>query len=64
MSYFAKLWAVIRGLFIRAGDDVVSSSPQAIQATYASAIDRTRNAVIKIWKKPWPCSPASEKRPR
>ena len=39
MSYFAKLWAVIRGLFIRAGDDVVSSSPQAIQATYASAID-------------------------
>jgi phage shock protein A len=39
MSYFAKLWAVIRGIFIRAGDDVVSSSPQAIQATYASAID-------------------------
>ena len=39
MSYFAKLWAVIRGLFIRAGDEVVSSSPQAIQATYASAID-------------------------
>jgi phage shock protein A len=39
MSYFAKLWAVIRGLFIRAGDEVVSSSPQAIQATYAAAID-------------------------
>ncbi|HTY24167.1 MAG TPA: PspA/IM30 family protein [Desulfomonilaceae bacterium] len=39
MSYFGKLWAMIRGFFIRAGDDVVSSSPQAIQATYASAID-------------------------
>jgi len=39
MSYFGKLWAVIRGFFIRAGDEVVSSSPQAIQATYAAAID-------------------------
>lgn len=39
MSFFGKLWARIRGFFIGAGDDVVSSSPQAITATYAAAID-------------------------
>jgi phage shock protein A len=39
MGFFGKLWAVLRGVFIKAGDDVVSSSPQAIRATYAAAID-------------------------
>ncbi len=39
MSFFGKLWARIRGIFITAGDDLVSSSPQAITATYAAAID-------------------------
>jgi phage shock protein A len=39
MGFFGKLWAVLRGIFIKAGDDVVSSSPEAIRATYAAAID-------------------------
>jgi chromosome segregation ATPase len=39
MSYFGKLWAMIRGLFIRAGDELVSSSPEAIRSTYAAAIN-------------------------
>ena len=39
MGFFGKLWAVVRGFFIRAGDDVVSGGPEAIRATYASAID-------------------------
>ncbi len=38
MGFFGKLMAVIRGFFVRAGDDLVSSSPGAIQATYAAAI--------------------------
>ncbi len=50
MSYFGKLWAVIRGFFIRAGDDVVSSSPQAIQATYASAIDDAKRRYKEMEK--------------
>jgi len=39
MGFLGKMWAVIRGIFIRAGDDMVSGSPEAIRATYASAID-------------------------
>jgi phage shock protein A len=39
MGFFGKLWAVVRGFFIKAGDDLVSSSPEAIKATYAAAID-------------------------
>ncbi len=50
MSYFGKLWAVIRGFFIRAGDEVVSSSPQAIQATYASAIDDAKRRYKEMEK--------------
>jgi phage shock protein A len=42
MSFFGKLWAVIRGIFIGAGDNVVSSSPEAIRATYATAIDEAK----------------------
>lgn len=42
MGFFGKLWAVIRGVFIRAGDDLVSSSPDAIKATYATAIDEAK----------------------
>lgn len=42
MGYFGKLWAVIRGFFIRAGDDVVSGSPEAIRSTYAAAIDKAK----------------------
>jgi phage shock protein A len=39
MGFFGKLWSVIRGVFIKAGDDLVSGSPESIRATYASAID-------------------------
>lgn len=42
MSFFGKLWSVIRGMFIRAGDDLVSGSPESIRATYASAIDEAK----------------------
>lgn len=42
MGFFAKLWARIRGIFIQAGDDVVSSSPEAIRSTYAAAIDEAK----------------------
>jgi phage shock protein A len=42
MSFFGKLWAMVRGIFIRAGDDLVSSSPDAIKATYATAIDEAK----------------------
>lgn len=42
MGFFGKLWAVIRGFFIRAGDDLVSSSPDAIKSTYAVAIDEAK----------------------
>jgi|WetSurMetagenome_2_1015567.scaffolds.fasta_scaffold328552_1 phage shock protein A len=38
MSFFGKLWALVRGFFIRAGDDLVSQSPDAIKSTYAAAI--------------------------
>jgi phage shock protein A len=39
MSFFGRLWQQIRGIFIRAGDDLVSGSPEAIRASYATAID-------------------------
>ena len=39
MGFFGKFWAMVRGIFIRAGDDMVSASPESIRATYASAID-------------------------
>jgi phage shock protein A len=42
MGFLGKVWAVIRGMFIRAGDDIVSSSPEAIKATYATAIDEAK----------------------
>lgn len=42
MGFFGKLWSVIRGMFIRAGDDLVSGSPESIRATYASAIDEAK----------------------
>lgn len=42
MGFFGRLISVIKGFFLRAGDDVVSSSPEAINATYASAIDEAK----------------------
>jgi phage shock protein A len=39
MGFFSKLWTYVRGLFIGAGDDIVSGSPESIRATYAAAID-------------------------
>ena len=42
MGFFGKMWAMLRGVFIRAGDDMVSSSPDAIKATYATAIDEAK----------------------
>ncbi|MBM3298893.1 MAG: PspA/IM30 family protein [Deltaproteobacteria bacterium] len=50
MGFFAKFWAMIRGVFIRAGDDVVSSSPQAIKATYATAIDEAKKRYKEMEK--------------
>jgi phage shock protein A len=39
MSFLSKLWVIIRGFFIRSGDDLVSKSPDAIRSTYAAAIE-------------------------
>ncbi len=39
MGFFDRLFTLIRGLFIRRGNDLVASSPEAISATYASAIN-------------------------
>ena len=39
MGFFGRFWARIRGFFLRTGDDFVSSSPEDIRSTYASAID-------------------------
>jgi phage shock protein A len=50
MGFFGKLWAVIRGFFIRAGDDLVSSSPEAIKATYAAAIDDAKRRYKEMEK--------------
>jgi phage shock protein A len=38
MGFFGKLFTLIRGFFIRAGDDMVAGSPEAIRSTYAAAI--------------------------
>ena len=38
MGFFGKLITLIRGFFIRAGDDMVAGSPEAIKSTYAAAI--------------------------
>jgi phage shock protein A len=50
MGFFGKLWAVIRGIFIRAGDDIVSGSPEAIKATYATAIDDSKTRYKEMEK--------------
>ncbi|MGD9817780.1 MAG: PspA/IM30 family protein [Desulfomonilaceae bacterium] len=50
MSFFGKLWTRIRGIFINAGDDVVSSSPEAIRATYATAIDESKKRYLEMEK--------------
>ncbi len=48
MSFLGKLWTRIKGMFINAGDDVVSSSPEAIRATYATAIDEAKRRYIEM----------------
>ncbi|MDD3473987.1 MAG: hypothetical protein PHS86_14495, partial [Syntrophaceae bacterium] len=50
MSFFGKLWTRIKGIFINAGDDVVSSSPEAIRATYATAIDESKKRYLEMEK--------------
>jgi phage shock protein A len=50
MGFFGKLWAVIRGIFIRSGDSLVSSSPEAIRATYAAAIDDAKKRYKEMEK--------------
>ncbi len=50
MGFFGKLWAMVRGFFIRAGDDMVSSSPEAIKATYAAAIDDAKRRYKEMEK--------------
>jgi phage shock protein A len=42
MGFFGKLVALVRGFFIRAGDDLVSQSPEAIRSTYAAAIQEAK----------------------
>ena len=42
MGFFGRLVALIKGIFIQSGDDMVSSSPRAIHATYAAAIDESK----------------------
>jgi phage shock protein A len=42
MGFFGKLWTRIRGIFIRSGNDAVSSSPEAIRSAYAAAIDEAK----------------------
>jgi phage shock protein A len=48
MGFLGKLWTRIKGMFINAGDDVVSSSPEAIRATYASAIDEAKKRYLEM----------------
>ncbi len=48
MSFLGKLWTRIKGMFINAGDDVVSSSPEAIRATYAAAIDEAKRRYLEM----------------
>lgn len=48
MSFLGKLWTRIRGMFINAGDEVVSSSPEAIRATYATAIDEAKRRYLEM----------------
>lgn len=42
MGFFGRLIALIKGIFLQSGDDMVSSSPRAIHATYAAAIDESK----------------------
>lgn len=50
MGFFGKFWAMVRGIFIRAGDDMVSSSPEAIKASYATAIDDAKRRYKEMEK--------------
>lgn len=50
MGFFGKFWAMVRGIFIRAGDDMVSSSPEAIKASYATAIDDAKKRYKEMEK--------------
>jgi phage shock protein A len=50
MGFFGKFWAMVRGIFIRAGDDMVSSSPEAIKASYATAIDDSKKRYKEMEK--------------
>ncbi len=40
MGFFASLIIRIKGFFLKAGDDLVSGSPEAIQATYRTIEDK------------------------
>ena len=42
MGFFGRLIALVKGIFLQSGDDMVSSSPRAIHATYAAAIDDSK----------------------
>ena len=48
MGYLSKLWARIKGIFIRAGDDMVAGTPEAIRATYAAAIDEAKRRRLEL----------------
>ncbi|MBN1231947.1 MAG: hypothetical protein JXA60_01150 [Candidatus Coatesbacteria bacterium] len=42
-DFLKKLWIRITGIFLEAGDDVVSGSPSAVKATYRAAIHKAKN---------------------
>ncbi len=42
-NFLKKLWIRITGVFLEAGDDVVSGSPSAVKATYRAAIQKSKN---------------------
>jgi hypothetical protein len=48
MSFLAKMWSRIKGIFIKAGDDMVAGTPEAIRATYAAAIDESKRRRLEL----------------
>lgn len=40
-KFLQKLWVRVRGIFLQAGDDLVTSGPEAIKSVYAAAIQES-----------------------
>lgn len=41
-NFLKKLWVLLTGMFIRKGNNLVASSPEAIRSTYAAAISEAK----------------------